>query len=108
MALEVLSVDDETDIRDLVAGVLEDDGYQTRGAANSDEALAALSERPPSLVLLDVWLSGSTLFCLVLLFAIYLPLPSLPFFFISFLCNFLLSFVSSFFSAFFFSFFFFF
>src|SRR3546814_2060838 len=58
MALEVLIVDDETDIRDLVAGVLEDEGYQTRGAANSDEALAALSERRPTLVFLAVWLFG--------------------------------------------------
>src|SRR3546814_12948207 len=61
MALEVLIVDDEADIRELVAGVLEDKGYQTRSAANSDDALTALSERRPSLVLLDLWLHGSKL-----------------------------------------------
>src|SRR3546814_17772958 len=61
MALEVLIVDDEADIRELVAGVLEDEGYQTRSAANSDDALTALSERRPSLVLLAVWLHGSKL-----------------------------------------------
>ncbi|MFW2830181.1 sigma-54-dependent transcriptional regulator [Sphingomonas sp. ID0503] len=61
MALEVLIVDDERDIRELVAGVLEDEGYTTRTAANSDETLAALSERRPSLLLLDVWLQGSRL-----------------------------------------------
>ncbi len=61
MALDVLIVDDERDIRELVAGVLEDEGYGSRTAANSDEALAAIAERRPSLVLLDVWLQGSKL-----------------------------------------------
>ncbi|QJQ33127.1 sigma-54-dependent Fis family transcriptional regulator [Sphingomonas lacunae] len=61
MALDILVVDDEMDIRELVAGVMEDEGFTTRTAANSDEALAALSERRPSLVLLDVWLEGSRL-----------------------------------------------
>ncbi len=61
MALDILVVDDETDIRELVAGVLEDEGYDTRGAAHSDAALEAIAERRPSLVLLDVWLQGSRL-----------------------------------------------
>ena len=61
MALDILIVDDERDIRELVAGVLEDEGYTTRVAADSDAALAALAERRPSLVLLDVWLQGSRL-----------------------------------------------
>ncbi|HET8612537.1 MAG TPA: sigma-54 dependent transcriptional regulator [Sphingomonas sp.] len=61
MALDVLIVDDEQDIRELVAGVLEDEGYQARTAADSDAALAAIRERRPSLVLLDVWLQGSKL-----------------------------------------------
>ena len=61
MALDILIVDDERDIRELVAGVLEDEGYSTRAAADSDAALAALAERRPSLVLLDVWLQGSRL-----------------------------------------------
>ncbi len=61
MALDVLIVDDEADIRELVAGVLEDEGFDTRTAANSDEALEALDARRPSLVLLDVWLQGSKL-----------------------------------------------
>ncbi|MDB5718634.1 MAG: two component sigma-54 specific Fis family transcriptional regulator [Sphingomonas bacterium] len=47
MALEVLIVDDEQDIRELVAGVLEDEGYQARVAGDSDTALAALAERRP-------------------------------------------------------------
>ncbi|MCW3837979.1 sigma-54-dependent transcriptional regulator [Sphingomonas canadensis] len=61
MTLDILVVDDERDIRELVAGVLEDEGYETRGAADSDAALEAIAERRPSLVLLDVWLQGSKL-----------------------------------------------
>ncbi len=61
MALDVLVVDDEADIRELVAGVLEDEGFETRLAASSDQALDALATRRPSLVLLDVWLQGSKL-----------------------------------------------
>jgi len=52
MALDILIVDDEQDIRDLVSGVLDDEGYGTRTAASADEALAALDERLPSLILL--------------------------------------------------------
>ncbi len=61
MALDVLIVDDEADIRELVAGVLEDEGFAPRTAANSDDALTALDERRPSLVILDIWLQGSRL-----------------------------------------------
>jgi two-component system nitrogen regulation response regulator NtrX len=78
MALEVLIVDDEQDIRELVAGVLEDEGYQARVAADSDAALSALAERRPSLVLLDVWLQGSRLDGLDLLDEIKRRDPSLP------------------------------
>ncbi|MBU3079383.1 nitrogen assimilation response regulator NtrX [Sphingomonas quercus] len=78
MALDVLIVDDEKDIRELVAGVLEDEGYAPRTAANSDEALNAITERRPSLVLLDVWLQGSRLDGLDLLDEIKRRDPSLP------------------------------
>ena len=61
MALEVLVVDDEADIRELVSGVLEDEGYAVRSAADSSAALDAIDDRRPSLVLLDVWLQGSKL-----------------------------------------------
>ncbi|MEP7131256.1 MAG: sigma-54 dependent transcriptional regulator, partial [Sphingomicrobium sp.] len=61
MALEVLVVDDEADIRELVSGVLEDEGYEVRTAADSDATLEAIEERRPSMVLLDVWLQGSRL-----------------------------------------------
>ena len=78
MALDILVVDDEADIRDLVAGVLEDDGYTTRVAGDSDAALVAIADRRPSLVLLDVWLKGSRLDGLDLLDEIKRRDPSLP------------------------------
>jgi two-component system nitrogen regulation response regulator NtrX len=78
MALEVLVVDDEADIRELVAGVLEDEGYAVRSAANSTEALEAIESRRPSLVLLDVWLQGSRMDGLQLLEEVKRRDPSLP------------------------------
>src|SRR3546814_2296110 len=78
MALDILIVDDEEDIRDLVSGVLEDEGYETRTAANSDAALGAIDARRPSLVLLDVWLQSSRMDGLELLEEIKKRDPSLP------------------------------
>ncbi|MBI0474847.1 sigma-54-dependent Fis family transcriptional regulator [Sphingomonas sp. MA1305] len=78
MALDILVVDDEHDIRELVAGVLEDEGYETRAAADSDAALEAIATRRPSLVLLDVWLQGSRLDGLDLLDEIKRRDPSIP------------------------------
>ncbi|MDT8757976.1 sigma-54 dependent transcriptional regulator [Sphingomonas psychrotolerans] len=78
MSLDILVVDDERDIRELVAGVLEDEGYATRAAADSDSALEAIAERRPSLVLLDVWLQGSRLDGLELLDEIKRRDPSIP------------------------------
>jgi two-component system nitrogen regulation response regulator NtrX len=78
MALDILVVDDEQDIRDLVAGVLEDEGYEARVAPDSSAALAALRERRPSLVLLDVWLQGSQMDGLELLDEIKRRDASLP------------------------------
>lgn len=78
MALDILVVDDERDIRELVSGVLEDEGYQTRLAANSDAALEAVAARRPSLVLLDVWLQGSRLDGLDLLEELKRRDPSIP------------------------------
>lgn len=78
MGLDILVVDDEEDIRDLVAGVLEDEGYSPRTAADSDAALAAIGDRRPSLVLLDVFLKGSRLDGLELLDEIKRRDPSQP------------------------------
>ena len=78
MALEVLVVDDEADIRALVSGVLEDEGYEVRTAADSTQTLEAFEERRPSMVLLDVWLQGSRLDGLQLLQEIKRRDPSVP------------------------------
>ena len=78
MSAEILIVDDEADIRDLVAGILQDEGYDARTARNSDEALAAIVARRPNLVFLDIWLQGSKLDGLQLLDAIKQEHPELP------------------------------
>ena len=61
MANDILIVDDEADIRDLVAGILDDEGFATRTARDSDSALAEIANRRPHLVFLDIWLQGSKL-----------------------------------------------
>ena len=78
MASDILVVDDEADIRELVAGILEDEGHGTRVAKDSDEALEALEERRPSLVILDIWLQGSNLDGLEVLDAIKKSHPDMP------------------------------
>jgi two-component system nitrogen regulation response regulator NtrX len=61
MANDILIVDDEADIRDLVAGILDDEGYKTRTARDSDTAMAEISARRPNLIFLDIWMQGSKL-----------------------------------------------
>src|SRR5438046_2794865 len=78
MADEILIVDDEADIRELVAGILQDEGYVTRTARDSDEALNAVGARRPNLVFLDIWLQGSRLDGLQLLDAVKQQHPDLP------------------------------
>ena len=78
MAADILIVDDEDDIRELVAGILEDEGHHPRGARNSDEALAAIESRRPQLILLDIWLQGSRLDGLQLLEGIKKQNPNVP------------------------------
>ncbi|MFA7638840.1 MAG: sigma-54 dependent transcriptional regulator [Parvibaculum sp.] len=78
MASDILIVDDEADIRELVAGILNDEGYDTRSAGDSDKALAAIEARRPGLVILDIWLQGSKLDGLELLDVIRERHPDLP------------------------------
>ncbi len=78
MASDILIVDDEADIRDLVGGILEDEGHRTRLARDSDEALRAIEERRPHLVILDIWLQGSRLDGLEVLSIIKRTHPDLP------------------------------
>lgn len=78
MAADILIVDDEADIRDLVSGILEDEGHSTRLARDADEGLKAIEERRPHLVILDIWLQGSRLDGLEMLSAIKKAHPDLP------------------------------
>ena len=78
MARDILIVDDEADIRLLITGILSDEGYETRDAGNSDEALEALRARRPNLVILDIWLDNSKLDGLQLLEVIKTEHPGVP------------------------------
>ena len=78
MAHDILVVDDETDIRMLVADILEDEGYACRVAACSTSALKAVEERLPGLVVLDIWLRDSELDGLGILERLMSSHPSLP------------------------------
>ena len=60
MAHEILIVDDEPDIRLLIDGLLRDEGYETRQAGDSDRGHCGFRARRPSLIVLDVWLQGSS------------------------------------------------
>ena len=78
MANDILIVDDEADIRDLVAGILDDEGFKTRTARDSDTAFAEISTRRPNLIFLDIWLQGSKLDGLQLLELIKRDNPDVP------------------------------
>jgi len=78
MATDILIVDDEDDIREIVSGILSDEGHGTRLARNSDEALTAIEARRPQLILLDIWLQGSRLDGLQLLEIIKQQHPNVP------------------------------
>lgn len=56
---DILIVDDERDIRELISDILEDEGFATRKAANSDECMAKINEDEPALLILDIWLKDS-------------------------------------------------
>jgi two-component system nitrogen regulation response regulator NtrX len=78
MAFDILIVDDEADIRELVAGILQDEGFVTRTARESDDALTQIGARRPNLVFLDIWLQGSRLDGLQLLDSIKQEHAELP------------------------------
>ena len=75
---DILIVDDEADIRDLVAGILEDEGYSVRTAADSHQALAAIRARRPALLVQDIWMQGGGLDGLELLDVVKQMDPDLP------------------------------
>lgn len=78
MAADVLVVDDEADIRELVAGILTDEGYDVRTANDSESALQAVRARKPALLILDIWMSGGGMDGLELLDLVKTLDPDLP------------------------------
>ncbi|HVY50909.1 MAG TPA: sigma-54 dependent transcriptional regulator [Devosia sp.] len=78
MARDILIIDDEDDIRDLIAGILEDEGYETRQAHDADSGLNEIARRRPSLVFLDIWMQGSRLDGLQLLDVFQTQHPEMP------------------------------
>lgn len=78
MAHDILIVDDEADIRDLVSGILSDEGFSVRAAANSDQALSEIQQRRPSLLVLDIWMQDSRYDGLELLDIVRRDHPDLP------------------------------
>src|SRR5262250_1425752 len=78
MGPDILIVDDEADIRELVAGILQDEGYAARTARDSDDALGQIAARRPNLIFLDIWLQGSRLDGLQLLDSVKHQHPELP------------------------------
>src|SRR5262249_61302890 len=78
MAHDILIVDDEADIRMLIGGVLKDEGYATRDAADTAQALAEIQARQTTLVILDIWLQGSGLEGIEILKQLPAEMPSFP------------------------------
>ncbi|MGB0631720.1 MAG: sigma-54-dependent transcriptional regulator [Alphaproteobacteria bacterium] len=78
MADEILVVDDEDDIRNLIADILADEGYNCRTAYDSDSALSAIAERRPDLLILDIWLEGSALDGMEILERVYTDHAGVP------------------------------
>jgi two-component system nitrogen regulation response regulator NtrX len=78
MAADILVVDDEADIRELVSGILADEGYAVRTAGDSHSALAAIRARRPSLLIQDIWMQGGGLDGLELLDLVKTLDPEMP------------------------------
>lgn len=78
MALDVLVIDDEMDIRDIISDILRDEGFSSRTAANSTQAFKAIAEKVPNAVILDIWLQGSELDGLGILEIIKKQYPLMP------------------------------
>ncbi len=78
MAEDILIIDDEEDIRLLISGILEDEGYETRQAASAEDAVEQIGTRRPSLVILDIWLEGSRLDGMELLHILRHEHPEVP------------------------------
>lgn len=75
---DILIVDDERDIRELISDILRDEGYSTRLAANSDQAMAEVNANPPALMILDIWLKDSKMDGIAILMTVKRSNPDIP------------------------------
>ncbi|WP_422028843.1 sigma-54-dependent transcriptional regulator [Roseovarius sp.] len=75
---DILIVDDERDIRELISDILEDEGFTTRLAGNSDEAMASIGQEPPALLILDIWLKDSNMDGIDILKTVKRDYPDVP------------------------------
>jgi two-component system nitrogen regulation response regulator NtrX len=75
---DILIVDDERDIRELISDILEDEGFTTRRAANSDDAMAEVNANPPALMVLDIWLKDSKMDGIDILMTVKRSNPDIP------------------------------
>ncbi|HDZ80444.1 MAG TPA: sigma-54-dependent Fis family transcriptional regulator [Roseobacter sp.] len=75
---DILIVDDERDIRELISDILQDEGFATRLAGNSDDAIAAINAEPPALMILDIWLKDSRMDGIDILKAVKRDNPDVP------------------------------
>ncbi|MCR9125846.1 MAG: sigma-54 dependent transcriptional regulator [Rhodobacteraceae bacterium] len=75
---DILIVDDERDIRELVSDILEDEGYATRLAGQSDECMDAIRTEPPALLILDIWLKDSAMDGIDILKTVKREYPDVP------------------------------
>ncbi|MBB3994508.1 two-component system nitrogen regulation response regulator NtrX [Sulfitobacter undariae] len=75
---DILIVDDERDIRELISDILEDEGFATRLAGNSDDAMAAVNAEAPALMILDIWLKDSKMDGIDILKSVKRDNPDVP------------------------------
>jgi len=75
---DILIVDDERDIRELIADILKDEGYATRVAANSDECMDRVRASAPGLMILDIWLKDSQMDGIDILKTVKRDYPDIP------------------------------
>ncbi|WP_284163068.1 sigma-54 dependent transcriptional regulator [Frigidibacter sp. SD6-1] len=80
---DILIVDDERDIRELIADILRDEGFTTRLAGNSDECMDEINNEPPALMILDIWLKDSRMDGIDILKTVKRDNPDIPIIIIS-------------------------
>ena len=75
---DILIVDDERDIRELISEILIDEGYTTRLAGTSEDAMREITSQPPGLLILDIWLKDSDMDGIDILKKVKSDYPEVP------------------------------